>query len=125
MVDTRFTPDTLAGVAQATTYVHTEATVGLDHRKWVDVQTSPGYARRGGCYAVTGHDFADQDSRFGFRQIDCEAVQHIPILRATWVVSLRGRAETTLGKHDQQVPFYLLPSLGGGNSQPEPGQQRL
>ena len=115
-VDTRFTPDTLAGVAQATTYVHTQATVGLDNRQWVDVQTSPGYARRGGFIAVTGHDFADQDSRFGFQQIDYEAVQHIPILRETWVVSLRGRAETTSGKDDQQVPFYLLPSLGGGNS---------
>ena len=80
------------------------------------MQTSPGYARRGGFYAVTGHDFADQDSRFGFQQIDYEAVQHIPILRETWVVSLRGRAETTLGKDDQQVPFYLMPSLGGGNS---------
>ena len=65
---------------------------------------------------VTGHDFADQDSRLGFRQIDYEAVQHIPILRETWVVSLRGRAETTVGKDDQQAPFYLLPSLGGGNS---------
>ena len=115
-IDTRFTPDTLAGVAQATTYVHPQATVGVDNRKWVDVQTSPGYARRGGFYAVTAHDFTDQDSRFGFRQIDYEAVQHIPILREAWVLSLRGRAETTLAKDDQQVPFYLLPSLGGGNS---------
>ena len=82
-VDTRFTPDTLAGVAQATTYVHTQATVGLDNRQWVDVQTSPGYARRGGFYGVTGHDFTEQDSRLGFRQIDYEAVQHIPILRET------------------------------------------
>ena len=96
--------------------MHTQATVGVDNRKWVDVQTSPGYARRGGFYAVTGHDFADRDSRFGFQQIDYEAVQHIPILRETWVLSLRGRAKTTWGKDDQQVPFYLLPSLGGGNS---------
>ena len=43
-------------------------------------------------------------------------MQHVPILRETWVVSLRGRVETSWGKSDQQVPFYLLPSLGGGNS---------
>jgi hypothetical protein len=115
-IDTRFTPDALAGVAQATTYVHPQATVGIDNRKWVDVQTSPGYARRGGFYGVTAHDFTDHDSRFGFRQVDYEAVQHIPILREAWVLSLHGRAETTFGKDDQQVPFYLLPSLGGGNS---------
>jgi Omp85 superfamily domain len=115
-IDTEFTPDTLAGIAEATTYAHAQATVGIDNRKWVDVQRSSGYARRGGFYAITGHDFTDQDSRFGFRQVDYEAVQHIPILREGWVVSLRGRAETTYGKDDEQVPFYLLPSLGGGNS---------
>jgi hemolysin activation/secretion protein len=82
----------------------------------VDGQTARGSAGRGGFYGVTAHDFHDQDSRFGFKQIDYEAVQHIPILREAWVVSLRARAETTQGKDDQQVPFYLLPSLGGGNS---------
>jgi hypothetical protein len=115
-IDTRFAPDTLSGLGQTTTYVHTQATVGLDYRKAFDWRTSPGYARRGGFYGVTAHDFADQDSRFGFRQVDYEAVQHVPILRETWVVSVRGRAETSWGKSDQQVPFYLLPSLGGSHS---------
>jgi surface antigen Omp85-like protein len=115
-IDTLFTPATLSGLGQTTTYVHTQATVGLDSRKAFDWMTSPGYARRGGFYGVTAHDFADQDSRFGFRQVDYEAVQHVPILRETWVVSLRGRAETAWGKNDQQVPFYLLPSLGGSSS---------
>ena len=43
-------------------------------------------------------------------------IQHIPILRETWVVSLHGRAKTTWGKGDQATPFYLMPSLGGGST---------
>ena len=48
-----------------------------------------GYARRGGFYGVTFHDFTDTDDAFGFNQIDYEAIQHIPILREAWVLSLR------------------------------------
>ena len=43
-------------------------------------------------------------------------IQHIPILRDTWVVSLHGLAKTTFDKGDQTTPFYLLPSVGGGSS---------
>ena len=42
-------------------------------------------------------------------------VQHIPILRENWVISLRGRLETTLDD-DDQVPYFLLPSLGSGST---------
>ena len=44
-----------------------------------------------------------------------EAVQHIPILRGYWVISLHGRLESTIGD-DDQVPYFLLPSLGGGST---------
>jgi Omp85 superfamily domain len=115
-IDTEFTPDNLPGVLQETTYAHVQATVGIDNRKWVTAERSSGYARRGGFYAITGHDYSDDDDRFGFRQVDYEAVQHIPILREAWVLSLRGRVETAYSKDDQQVPFYLLPSLGGASS---------
>jgi hypothetical protein len=105
----RYTPATLPGLGEPTTYVHTGATVAIDTRP------APGYARRGGFYGVTAHDYSDAGARFGFRQVDYEAVQHLPILRESWVVSLRGLATTTWDKAGQQVPFYLLPSLGGGS----------
>jgi hypothetical protein len=109
-IDTVFTPDTLPGLGRTTTYVHSSGSVGFDWRP------APGYARRGGYYGVTLHDYADNDSRFGFRQADYEATQHFPILRDTWVISLRGLATTTWDKSGQQVPFFMLPSLGGGSS---------
>ena len=74
------------------------------------------YARRGGFYGITFHDYADTDSQFGFERIQYEAIQHIPVLREAWVIILRGRVETTSLKDDQQLPFFMLPSLGSGST---------
>src|SRR4029450_1236363 len=77
---------------------------------------SRAYTRRGGYYGVALHDYADKDERLGFRQIDYEAIQHIPILREAWVISLRAIARTTQNKPCQQVPFFLLPYVGSGST---------
>jgi hypothetical protein len=105
-----YTPASLPGLGPTTTFLHTQATVGLDSR------LASGYARRGGFYGVTGHDYTDRDDALGFRQVDYEVIQHIPILRDTWVLSLHGLAKTTWGKDGQAAPFYMLPSVGGGTS---------
>jgi outer membrane protein assembly factor BamA len=109
-VDEVYTPESLPGLGTTTTFLHTQATVGFDSRP------SRGYARRGGFYGVTGHDYTDRDEALGFRQVDYEVVQHIPILRDTWVVSLHGLAKTTWDKGEEARPFYLMPSLGGGST---------
>jgi hypothetical protein len=109
-LDETYPPDALPGMGVATTYFHSQSTVGVDWRP------SSGYARRGGFYGVTGHDYTDRDDALGFRQLDYEVIQHIPILRDTWVISLHGLAKTTFTKGDETAPFYLLPSLGGGST---------
>jgi hypothetical protein len=109
-VDTIYTPATLPGLGAQPTYVHTQGTVGIDSR------LAPDYARRGGFYGVTFHDYADSDSQFGFERIEYEAIHHIPILRDTWVLSLRGRVETTSLKEDQEIPYFMLPALGSGST---------
>ncbi len=109
-VETRYTPLSLPGLGAKITYLHTQGTVGLDWR------TSSGYSRRGGFYGVTLHDYRDQDEAFGFRELDYELIQHVPILRETWVVSLHALASTTSLKSGQEIPFFMLPSLGGGSN---------
>jgi len=109
-VDDVYTPESLPGLGARTTFLHTQATVGFDSR------ASSGYARRGGFYGVTGHDYSDRNDQLGFRQVDYEAIQHIPVLRESWVVSLHGLVKTTWNKQDQDVPFYMLPHVGGGSS---------
>jgi Omp85 superfamily domain len=109
-IETVYTPATLPGLGAETTYLHTQGTVGFDWR------TSPGYSRRGGFYGVTFHDYMDSDEVFGFQQVDYEAIQHFPILREAWVISLRGLAETAYNKSGQEIPFFMLPSAGGGST---------
>ena len=48
-------------------------------------------------------------------RIDGEMVQHLPILREIWVISLHGLVQTTLDD-DDTVPYFLLPSLGSGST---------
>jgi hypothetical protein len=109
-VETRYTPATLPGLGAEVTYLHTQGGVGFDWR------TSPGYTRRGGFYGVTLHDYNDRDNEFGFRMLEYEAIQHIPILRESWVLSFRGRVQTAVDKDGQQTPFFLLPGVGGGST---------
>jgi hypothetical protein len=108
--DTVYTPETLPGLGTSTTYLHSEATVALDSRP------APGYARRGGYYGVSFHDYHDQDGRYGFRRTDYEAIQHVPILREAWVLSLHGELQLANAANNQTVPFFMLPALGGGSS---------
>jgi hypothetical protein len=109
-VDKVYAPTMLPGLGTTTTYVHSQGTVGVDWR------TSPGYTRRGGFYGVTMHDYTDPDEKFGFRQLDYELIQHFPILREAWVISLRGYAQTSYTKSNQQIPFFLLPYVGSGST---------
>ena len=108
-IEQAYTPETLPGLGAKPVYWHSQGTVGVDSRP------ARGYARRGGFYGVTVHDFTDQDTQYGFNRIDYEAIQHIPILRDAWVVSLHGLAQTTYDKSGEQIPFFMMPSLGGGS----------
>ena len=92
------------------TYLHTQGTVGIDWR------TSPGYTRRGGYLGATLHDYNDRDKAFGFQMAEYEAIEHIPILREAWVLSFRGRVQTAFEKDGEQIPFFMLPAVGGGSS---------
>lgn len=109
-IESAYTPETLPGLDAEVTYWHTQGTLGFDWR------TSPGYTRRGGYYGTTLHDYHDRDNAFGFRMVEYEAIQHIPILREAWVLSFHGRVQHTLEKENEHTPFFMLPGLGGGSS---------
>jgi hypothetical protein len=109
-VETVYTPETLSGLGAKIDYLHTQGTVGFDWRP------ASGYARRGGYVGVTLHNYTDNDEQFGFRQVDYEVLHHFPILREAWAISLRGLVQTTSTKSGQEIPFFMLPSLGGGHN---------
>ena len=103
------TPATAPGLGANPTYVHFNASAGIDTRP------APEYARHGALYEVAYHKYSDSNDTYTFDRLDADIVQHIPILRENWVVSLHGRLESTLGDTDV-VPYFLLPSLGSGST---------
>ena len=106
-----FTDATAPGLVDHPAFLHSDAYIGVDTRD------HPGYPHSGGVYRVTLSDFNDRDfDRFSFRRIEAEAAHFIPILHENWVIALRGRIAASDTSNGAIVPFYLLPTLGGGNS---------
>jgi outer membrane protein assembly factor BamA len=81
-----------------------------------DWRDSPGYTRRGGYYRLDWSDYREQsDGSLSFRRVDADVRQMIPILRENWVIALRATVSTTSTAAGQEVPFFLMPQLGGGS----------
>jgi hypothetical protein len=108
-IETIHTPATAPGLGENPSYIHTSASAGIDWRP------SAGYARTGGLYQVSYHDYADRNGALDFDRVDGEIVQHVPILRENWVISMHGLVQTVLGDEDT-VPYFMLPSLGSGST---------
>jgi len=91
-------------------YVHSSATAGLDSRD------SPGYTRRGTALGLRLHDYRQQNGdRYSFQRVDGVAEQHIPILGGNWVLYAGLRASMTTTADGQDVPFFLMPHIGGSD----------
>jgi hypothetical protein len=89
-------------------YVHAQASAAIDGRD------GPGYSRHGSLLEATFHDYRQQnDGPYSFQRVDGVAEQYIPILHGNWVLFLAARGSTTTTDSGHQVPFFLLPDLGG------------
>jgi hypothetical protein len=109
-IEAVYDADTAPGLGVNPTYLHTTLSGGFDWRPSAD------YARRGGLYALTYDVFSDQNGGvYSFDVLQAEIVQHVPILRENWVISVHGLAQTTLDDASA-VPFFLMPSLGSGST---------
>ena len=104
-----YTGATAPGLGESPAFLHTTVTGGIDWRP------SAGYARRGGLYALSYESYLDSDETYSFDTLKAEVVQHMPFVRENWVISLHGVAVTTLDEEDN-VPYFLLPSLGSGST---------
>lgn len=93
------------------TYINSTAHAAIDWRKPL------GYSGRGGLYSVQFDDYRERENdQYSFRSVEAEVVQLIPILRANWVIALRGLATVTDISDSGVVPYFMLPALGGGTT---------
>jgi hypothetical protein len=107
-VDEAFTPADMPGIGADPEYIHSFVTAGLDSR------AGPGFSRTGTQLQASWHDYRQQnEGPFSFRRIDGIARQFIPILHGNWVLDLSVRVSTTDVDEGQEVPFFLMPDLGG------------
>ncbi len=89
-IETIYTESDTPGLLADPAFLRTEGTAAIDWRP------AAGYARKGGYYGVTLANFADRDDTYSFKRMDAEIIQHLPILRENWVISLRGRVQSVL-----------------------------
>jgi hypothetical protein len=109
-IDSVYDPVTAPRLGSEPGYVVAQASAAL---LWLE---SPDYSRRGGRYLVTYQGFEPtRAGGGGFGRVRTEFVQHVPVLRETWVVSLRGRTESITGD-SANAPYFLLPYLGSGST---------
>jgi hypothetical protein len=125
-LDEEFDPASVPGFGDTINFGHFYGSAAIDWRN------AAGYASRGGLYQASVHAYrpgggdstriegagsagAGSDSRFAFERLDVDLVQHVPILRDNWIISLRGRLSTTMTDDGKSVPFHLLPRIGGND----------
>jgi len=102
-----FNPDGIPGFVEQVEYLNYDAFVQVDWR-------NEGNPYRGGLYAARFTDWNDREADvFSFREYDFEVQQYFPYLMNKRVIALRARTIITETDGGREVPFYLMPTLGG------------
>ncbi len=108
-IEIQFDDTTAPSLTRQPGYLHGDLALDADTR---DV---PGYPSRGGRYRLSIAAFHDQTfASYSFRRIEADAAQYIAIGRT--VLAVRARMDVSQTANGQDIPFYLLPSLGGSSS---------
>jgi hypothetical protein len=100
----------LPGLSTHPWYAHTVGSLGFDTR------TSPDYSRRG-FYAMSAlHDYHDfRDGQGSFRRLEGTLQQLVPTFGERGVIDLSAQIWLSQGADGGSVPFFLMPTLGGGD----------
>jgi outer membrane translocation and assembly module TamA len=79
-----------------------------------DTRMAPGYTRHGSFYRADLSDYRQVNAgSSSFQRLDVEAQHFIPVLRENWVIAMRALASTTMTPSGEEVPYFLMPDLGG------------
>ena len=69
----------------------------------------------GSFYQATWSIYSDRGGRHSLHSFDAEATRYIPLASANWVLALRGWTVLSHVAAGKEVPFYLMPNVGGRN----------
>jgi hypothetical protein len=100
----------VSGMASGPRYLRSRVRAEFDSRP------SDRYDATGGVYRFAVADYSDRNgSHLAFRSAEVDVVQLVPVVRRH-SIALRGLATVTDDSDGDDVPFYLMPSLGGNSS---------
>lgn len=78
-----------------------------------DTRDFPGHITRGSLYHASAGAYVADEQRYSFQRYEVEGLQALPLFDRWMVVVLHGWGLFTHASPGQEVPFYLMPSLGG------------
>jgi hypothetical protein len=106
-----FTEATAPGLSDQPQFVHADASLAADTR---DQRADPS---RGGSYRVSAARYADRSSgRFTFNLYELDAAQYVTVVQDKVVLAGHAWAALTSTAPGAEVPFYLMPNIGGKNT---------
>jgi hypothetical protein len=110
-IEERFDDSTAPGLVIQPDYVYGDAFATVDYRD------EPGNARAGGYYTVTIRRYSDRDfDRYSFTSVNVLAQQFVPIFDKKRVFAFQTGIITTSASDGHEVPFFMRPTIGGGNT---------
>ena len=106
-----FPNDPAVSLSQQPDFLHSTVAAAFDTRDY------PSHPTKGGYYRAAVTAYSDQSTgTFTFQQYEALATQFVPLLDRRWVLAFRGWVVVTEKDAGDQIPFYLLPSIGGHNT---------
>jgi outer membrane protein assembly factor BamA len=104
----QFGPATAPGIQEQTNFWRGGGFVEYDWRDRFTHRTT------GGRYSAQYVRYLDRNpGAYSFMRVDLDATQYIPLFNRTRVITLHGSSSLTDTNGNQNVPFYLQPTLGG------------
>lgn len=99
----------MPGLMERPWYAHSFVLAGIDSRP------SPDYARKGTVLEAVLHDYRDwRNGHFSFERVEGEARELVPMLGGRGVAEVTGHVWVSQSTGSREVPFFLMPTLGGG-----------
>jgi outer membrane protein assembly factor BamA len=108
-IDTLFDDTSAPGLLTSLNYLRMSAFLDIDYRQ-------PRNARRGGWYRVEASHYGESSDAFTFNRIDVDLPQFASVLAERRVFAVRLFMSTSDAEPGAQVPFFLMPTLGGHDS---------
>jgi outer membrane protein assembly factor BamA len=101
--------DGAPGLGSPAEFVRTGVFAELDYRQ-------PHNARRGGYYRLDASRYETRSGAYDFTRVEADVRQYVSAFAERRVLALRLFASTSTADNGSEVPFYLMPSLGGHDS---------